>query len=64
MSLYYEFVLILEAVSVNIFQTARCYISEDSHLNTHRYENLKSLTRHMFAYMGFEVSFKLAQLVS
>jgi hypothetical protein len=39
--------LMMEAVktfetSVNVYQTTRCYNPEDSHLRTHRRENLKS----------------------
>jgi hypothetical protein len=28
--------------AVNLYQTARCYNPEDSHLHTHHHENLKS----------------------
>jgi hypothetical protein len=45
----YFIALMMEAVStsetlVNIYQTARRYNSEDSHLHTHRRENLKFYT--------------------
>jgi hypothetical protein len=30
---------------VNVYQTTRCYNPEDSHLRTHRRENLKSYYR-------------------
>jgi hypothetical protein len=34
---------------VNFYQTTRCYNPEDSHLRTHRHENLKS---YCFSYPG------------
>jgi hypothetical protein len=32
---------------VNLYQTTRCYNPEDSHLLTHRRENLKSYDQHV-----------------
>jgi hypothetical protein len=47
-------VLMMEAestsvTSVNLYQTTRCYIPEDSHLRTRRRENLKCHIRLVFS---------------
>jgi hypothetical protein len=37
---------------VKLYQTTRCYNPEDSHLHTHRRENLKSYNEASFALEG------------
>jgi hypothetical protein len=36
---------------VKLYQTTRCYNPEDSHLNTHRRENLKSYLKYTNLYI-------------
>jgi hypothetical protein len=38
---------------VNFYQTTRCYNPEDSHLRTHRHENLKSYLN-LHSYLSLE----------